>query len=387
MRSAMPRFTRRGAARLPRRTIRPTRCSSRCPTTCPPVIAATAAEVTAGAADRRSTGWWCSRTGSARRSRTPPRSPTGHGSSAIVNFLENRVGLLRAVLRDVRGDGQDARHPVAGGRRVHAGRARTTTAAFRCWAATPTRGRRCGSTGYGWVPFEPTPGRGMPGAEAYTGIPPDQDTGEPPATTTTTTTTTLPPTTTTLAGQTPPPPGRRPRRCRRPRSHDAAPGSTVRQPVVPVAARPRIGARSWRSRSPCPSLVRRWRRRRRGPSTDPAHAAARAVGPSARRPGRDRVPRRSGADPDRGVRPGRGGVPVGRRTAAPARRRGHRGVVRAAGRRRPGRRRPAWTAAGRQRSARLVRDDRERRRVSRRAPRTTRRTTGARYVEAAVVDS
>lgn len=27
---------------------------------------------------------------------------------------------------------------------------------------------------YGWVPFEPTPGRGEPGAEAYTGVPPEQ---------------------------------------------------------------------------------------------------------------------------------------------------------------------------------------------------------------------
>ena len=28
----------------------------------------------------------------------------------------------------------------------------------------------------GWVPFEPTPGRGIPGAESYTGIPAQQDT-------------------------------------------------------------------------------------------------------------------------------------------------------------------------------------------------------------------
>src|SRR5207253_3253245 len=29
--------------------------------------------------------------------------------------------------------------------------------------------------GYGWVAFEPTPGRGAPGAEAYTGVPAQQD--------------------------------------------------------------------------------------------------------------------------------------------------------------------------------------------------------------------
>lgn len=31
--------------------------------------------------------------------------------------------------------------------------------------------------GIGWVPFEPTPGRGIPRAEAYTGVPAQQDTG------------------------------------------------------------------------------------------------------------------------------------------------------------------------------------------------------------------
>ena len=39
--------------------------------------------------------------------------------------------------------------------------------------------------GYGWVAFEPTPGRGMPGAEAYTGIPEAQATPENPNTATT----------------------------------------------------------------------------------------------------------------------------------------------------------------------------------------------------------
>ena len=34
-------------------------------------------------------------------------------------------------------------------------------------------------TGVGWVPFEPTPGRGLPGAEAYTGVPAAQE-GEAP---------------------------------------------------------------------------------------------------------------------------------------------------------------------------------------------------------------
>jgi transglutaminase-like putative cysteine protease len=38
---------------------------------------------------------------------------------------------------------------------------------------------------YGWVPFEPTPGRGMPGAEGYTGVPESQAIPGDPATATT----------------------------------------------------------------------------------------------------------------------------------------------------------------------------------------------------------
>jgi transglutaminase-like putative cysteine protease len=45
--------------------------------------------------------------------------------------------------------------------------------------------------GYGWVAFEPTPGRGMPGAEAYTGVPEQQaQAGNPGSATTLSTTTT-----------------------------------------------------------------------------------------------------------------------------------------------------------------------------------------------------
>jgi MYXO-CTERM domain-containing protein len=49
--------------------------------------------------------------------------------------------------------------------------------------------------GAGWVPFEPTPGRGIPGAENYTGVRDQQDTAQPVniATTTTEATTTAGP--------------------------------------------------------------------------------------------------------------------------------------------------------------------------------------------------
>jgi transglutaminase-like putative cysteine protease len=52
--------------------------------------------------------------------------------------------------------------------------------------------------GYGWVPFEPTPGRGIPGGESYTGVEEQQAVPEAPETATT-----LPPTTTTVAGEQP----------------------------------------------------------------------------------------------------------------------------------------------------------------------------------------
>lgn len=50
-------------------------------------------------------------------------------------------------------------------------------------------------SGYGWVAFEPTPGRGIPGAEAYTGVPEQQATPGDPTTATTLGAVVQPPTT------------------------------------------------------------------------------------------------------------------------------------------------------------------------------------------------
>ncbi len=46
--------------------------------------------------------------------------------------------------------------------------------------------------GYGWVPFEPTPGRGIPGAVAYTGVPEEQASVGDPSVATTVAPTTVP---------------------------------------------------------------------------------------------------------------------------------------------------------------------------------------------------
>jgi hypothetical protein len=46
--------------------------------------------------------------------------------------------------------------------------------------------------GFGWIPFEPTPGRGIPGSEGYTGVPEAQASpGDPSTATTLATTTTV----------------------------------------------------------------------------------------------------------------------------------------------------------------------------------------------------
>ncbi|BAN02245.1 transglutaminase TgpA family protein [Ilumatobacter coccineus] len=100
----------------------------------------------------------------------------GHGNNAIENFLNDRVGyceqfagtyaaMLRAVgipsrvaVGFTQGANNGANEFSVLGRNAHA------------WPEV-------WFDGLGWVPFEPTPGRGAPGAEEYTGIAPQQDTG------------------------------------------------------------------------------------------------------------------------------------------------------------------------------------------------------------------
>ena len=125
--------------------------------------------------------------------------PSGHGATAIDTFLSQRRGyceqfagtfaaFARAIGLPARvavgftpGElGSDGRYHVRG-RNAHA------------WPEVYFGG-------IGWLPFEPTPGRGEPGAESWTGVPPDQE-GGPAGTPDGTATTT--PTTGTVA----PPPG------------------------------------------------------------------------------------------------------------------------------------------------------------------------------------
>ena len=98
----------------------------------------------------------------------------GHSTTAIEAFLERRVGYCEqfagtysAMLRSV---GVPARVAVGftpgtdDGNGTYSVLGRNAHAWPEVWF-----------DGLGWVPFEPTPGRGAPGAEEYTGVAPQQD--------------------------------------------------------------------------------------------------------------------------------------------------------------------------------------------------------------------
>ena len=103
----------------------------------------------------------------------------GHGDDAIVRFLEDRVGYCEqfagtfaAMARAV---GLPARVAVGftPGALGADGRYHVTDREAHAWPEVYI-------TGYGWVAFEPTPGRGQPGAEDYTDVAPAE--AETPAT-------------------------------------------------------------------------------------------------------------------------------------------------------------------------------------------------------------
>lgn len=235
----------------------------------PPQVAATAAEVTAGGttAFERAVllqDWFRS------NFTYSVEVPEGHGNAAIVDFLEQRIGYCeqfagtyaamartlgipsRVAVGFTQGEQTETGEYLVRGRNAHA------------WP-------EIWLDGYGWIPFEPTPGRGLPGAEAYTGVTPEQDEGP------TTTTTTLPPITTepsTVPGQQPP-------------SQDANQPTTL-PPTVTPPPDPDPAARDDSTPFPwlvvlailvlvgtllaAPALVRRWRRGD-GDHGDPAQAA------------------------------------------------------------------------------------------------------------------
>lgn len=118
----------------------------------------------------------------------------GHGATAIDAFLQSRrgyceqfAGTFAALARDLGiparvavgftpGDLEGSTYVVRG-EHAHA------------WPEVWFEG-------FGWVPFEPTPGRGMPDAQAWTGLTPQQAQSDPASVSTTTTPEGTAPTTT-----------------------------------------------------------------------------------------------------------------------------------------------------------------------------------------------
>jgi hypothetical protein len=252
----MPRFTE-DALRTATSGSPPDPIFLELPSDLPGVVAETAGEVTAGQSTtfdqmRTLQDWF-------RTEFTYSTDvPEGNGTSAIVSFLENRVGYCEqfagtfaAMARTL---GMPARVAVGftQGEQVAAGLFEVQGRNSHAWPEV-------WFDGIGWVPFEPTPGFGLPGAEAYTGIATEPDVT--PTTTTTTTTTVagaagaaVPPTT-----AAPPP---QPESTLPPATDDGSSMPWLLIATVIAAIALALAA---------PALVRRWRRSRHPASADPAH--------------------------------------------------------------------------------------------------------------------
>lgn len=137
---------------------------------------------------------------------------SGHGTSAIESFLNDQVGYCEQFSATFAAMGRTLGIPT----RVAVGFTQglqNSEGWYRVLGRNAHAWPEVWFDGIGWVPFEPTPGRGAPGAESYTGAPPAQDDtpitgptdGGAAATNPTTPTTVVPAPTTTLApGATPP---------------------------------------------------------------------------------------------------------------------------------------------------------------------------------------
>lgn len=140
----------------------------------PDVVAATAAQVTAGSTSAYDSalllqGWF--RT----EFEYSLEVQAGHGNNAIENFLRNRVGYCEqfagtyaAMMRTL---GIPARVAVG-----FTSGTQTEPGVYSVLGKNAHAWPEIWFDGVGWVAFEPTPGRGAPGAQNYTGLEPQQDT-------------------------------------------------------------------------------------------------------------------------------------------------------------------------------------------------------------------
>ncbi len=104
--------------------------------------------------------------------------PQGHGTSAIEAFLRQRIGYCEQFAGTFAAMARSLAVPA----RVAVG----FTPGLRGSGEYTVLGKNAHAwpevwfDGLGWVAFEPTPGRGAPGAERYTGVAPAQDDAVPP---------------------------------------------------------------------------------------------------------------------------------------------------------------------------------------------------------------
>ena len=135
--------------------------------------------------------------------------PAGNGDDALVEFLGSRLGYCEqfsgAYAAMARSIGIPSRVAVG----FTPGQANTGTTSDDDPTTFTVRGRHAHAwpelwfPDVGWVPFEPTPGRGIPDAESYTNVAEAQDNNGPTVSTvsSTTTSTTAPATATTAGTQ------------------------------------------------------------------------------------------------------------------------------------------------------------------------------------------
>ncbi|MGI9052347.1 MAG: transglutaminaseTgpA domain-containing protein [Ilumatobacteraceae bacterium] len=191
--------------------------------------------------------------------------PQGHGNDAIQAFLRQRAGYCEQFAGTMAAMARSLNIPA----RVAVG---FTPGLVEANGTRSVLGRNAHAwpelwfDGIGWVPFEPTPGRGAPGTESYTGVAPAQDETVPtpseaaaeaePATPATTLPATPP---SVPAGD----------------LIETAPPAPVFPPIVGTVSGPAIGrivvlglVALGVVTLGAPPLVRRWRRRH--PNPDPA---------------------------------------------------------------------------------------------------------------------
>jgi transglutaminase-like putative cysteine protease len=139
----------------------------------PPVVAETARKVTAGSngpyeAARMLQAWF------QREFDYSLEVQSGHGNDAIESFLREKIGYCEqfagtyaAMMRTL---GYPSRVAVG-----FTSGTETSPGTFSVEGRNAHAWPEVWFDDIGWVAFEPTPGRGAPGAENYTGLPPAQD--------------------------------------------------------------------------------------------------------------------------------------------------------------------------------------------------------------------